>query len=121
MVQPRQAQIDVDHHVPTDLVLVPHVDQDQLSAGHHDGSTWSMVEPAHDHEYCWMLQAVDWTWPMVQPALHDDCWSMLTEVAHMAWLEVNEDHSPGHDHQMMRRCSQTVDHVLHLDHAYNVQ
>ena len=55
MVQPRQAQIHVDHHVPIDLVVVLHVDQDQLSIAHRDDSTWSMVQPAHDHEYCWML------------------------------------------------------------------
>ena len=67
MVHPRQAQIDVDHHVPADLV-VPHADQDQLPAT-HDDSTW-MVQPAHDHEYYWMLQVGDHDdsmW-MVQPA-----------------------------------------------------
>ena len=73
-----------------------------------------MVQPAHDHEYCWMLQTVDWTWLMVQHTLHDDCCSILLEVAYLAQHEVN-------DYQMMRRCSQTFDHVLHLDHAYNVQ
>ena len=52
MVQPRQAQIHADHHVLVDLVLVPHADQDQLSAAHRDDSTWLMVQPAHDHEYC---------------------------------------------------------------------
>ena len=81
MVQPRQAQIHVDHHVPTDL--------DQISAAHHDESAWLMVQPTHDHEYCWKLQATDWAWPMVQPALHDDCCSMLVEVAHLARRKVN--------------------------------
>ena len=62
MVQPRQAQIHVDHHVPANLVLVPHADQDQLLATHRD----------------------DWTWSMVKPALHDNCCSMLVESAHLA-------------------------------------
>ena len=75
MVQPRQAQIDFDNLMLVDMV-VPHADQDQLSAS-HDESTW-MVQPAHDHEYCWMLQAADHDdsmW-MVQPTHDHECWML---------------------------------------------
>ena len=61
-----------------------------------------------------MLQAADWTWPMVQPHLHDDCQMLPVEPhAHQARREVN-------NHEMhVSRFSQSIHHVLRLDYAYS--